>query len=224
MQKELIPNTKDYFITSCGKVFKGNNELKKNYSHAGYRTVSLKHLDGSRKLYYVHRVVAQVFITNPDNKPVVNHKNLIKADNRVKNLEWVTYKENNQHAHDNGAFRVGGSHHKSLYEVDQIRSVCLMIQEGRRNKEISELTGVHRATISEIRKGKQWQHISKDYVLVKSRVRRFSDITVKWICSKIVEGLRPIDIHRMSEGKVPVSTIKDIKAKKSYRDISVTYF
>lgn len=61
--------------------------------------------DGERIWHHVHRLIACTFHSNLLNKPQVNHRNSNKHDNRVENLEWVTWRENWNHARDNGSYR-----------------------------------------------------------------------------------------------------------------------
>ena len=68
--------------------------LKKQINKGGYHKVALLKNEGKSKLCSVHRLVAEAFIPNPLNKPCVDHINMIKTDNFVSNLRWVTWKEN----------------------------------------------------------------------------------------------------------------------------------
>ena len=78
------------------------SRIKKAYiDEDGYERVSL-YADNKTKLLGVHRVVAEAYIENPDNLPQVNHKNSVKTDNRVENLEWITNTANIQHSIENG--------------------------------------------------------------------------------------------------------------------------
>ncbi len=62
--------------------------------------------DGKQKTYkFVHQLVAEAFIPNPENKPCIDHINGRKLDNRANNLRWVTYKENNNYAQQNGLWK-----------------------------------------------------------------------------------------------------------------------
>lgn len=70
-------------------------------SKRGYRVVVLCK-DGNEKMKNVHQLVAQAFISNPENKPCINHKDFNRLNNHIENLEWCTYAENNLHSVDEG--------------------------------------------------------------------------------------------------------------------------
>ncbi|MFV0976959.1 NUMOD4 motif-containing HNH endonuclease [Bacillus paranthracis] len=81
--------------------------LSPGLTNKGYCIVSLNAVD-KRHTLTVHRLVANAFIPNLDNKPQVNHINGIKTDNRICNLEWLTNEENMKHAINNGLANKGG--------------------------------------------------------------------------------------------------------------------
>lgn len=94
----------NYKIDAIGNVYgSSGNILKPAKDHKGYLRVAIM-LNGKLTSKRVHRLVSDAFISNPENKPCVNHINGIKTDNRVENLEWCTYKENTRHAIENNLF------------------------------------------------------------------------------------------------------------------------
>ena len=86
---------KEYIIYENGDLFDLENKyfLKKHKTGNGYQDYCFS--NGEDRLYKsVHRLIAESFIPNPENKPYIDHINTIKTDNRIENLRWVTEKEN----------------------------------------------------------------------------------------------------------------------------------
>lgn len=81
----LKKGTKKYEVSNYGRVKVNNEIIKPSLSHSGYYMCAGE---------YLHKVVALLFIPNPDNKKEVDHINTVKTDNNVVNLRWVTHKEN----------------------------------------------------------------------------------------------------------------------------------
>lgn len=88
-----------YKVSNTGKIFSvvTNRELSVIQKKDGYTCISLCDKDHNKKQYRIHQLVAKAFIPNPNNYPFINHKNEIKNDNRVENLEWCSIKYNSSY-------------------------------------------------------------------------------------------------------------------------------
>lgn len=123
----------------------------------GYLTVCLR--DGNKTYRkYIHQMVAEHFIKNPNNLPVPNHKDGDKLNNYYENLEWNTYSENNQHAYDVGLKDKGEDFYNAkLTEIE----VCEILKNGKYTtyQNIADKYNVTRATIRDILIRRTWKHI-----------------------------------------------------------------
>jgi len=140
-----------------------SGRLRKSFlGLGGYNAVQI-YRNGVPKGFYIHRLVAQAFLPNPEGKPQVNHKNGVKTDNRIENIEWCTNSENRQHAYDVGlqAKRPGeinGNASLSSYQVKRLR----LLHECSPRLTLNDLArafSVDRSTIHLILKRKTWQNI-----------------------------------------------------------------
>lgn len=105
---KTISEYPNYEVSSEGRVrnIKTGRVLRPCNTGIGYLKVGLSRgKKQSKKQITIHRLVANAFIPNPDSQPCVNHINGIKTDNRVENLEWVSYSENTLHAYKKGLLK-----------------------------------------------------------------------------------------------------------------------
>lgn len=109
--KEINGSNGLYFISSNGNVlsmlsgrWKKSKYLKGSINNVGYRVVNVV-LNGVTGPKLLHRLIADAFIPNPENKPFVNHIDGNKLNNSIDNLEWVTCSENFRHAFNTGLYK-----------------------------------------------------------------------------------------------------------------------
>lgn len=98
-----------YSVSNRGRIKNAKRILKPSNNGNGYMLIGLRKR-GKRKNFYIHRLVALAFIENPENKPVINHKDYNRKNNDVNNLEWITVKENVNYSINN----MRGKEHKGF--------------------------------------------------------------------------------------------------------------
>ena len=144
--------------TKYGKLLTVNGKLKKaTINKDGYATVTL-YKNNKPEQCYIHRLVAKYFIPNPYNYSCVNHKNGIKSDNRISNLEWCSYSQNNLHAYRElskvGYWKSKSENHPNNKKVVQFDLFANKIEIHNSISDCARKIGVKRESIRDNIKGK----------------------------------------------------------------------
>lgn len=111
-----------FLISNIGRIKNVNTGTiyAQSITASGYSTVCVSlGSRKSKKLFKIHKAVAESFIKNPEGKPVVNHIDGNKRNNNVENLEWVTYSENTLHAYKTGLMKHPGGEDNPMSALSQ---------------------------------------------------------------------------------------------------------
>ncbi|AIW03523.1 HNH endonuclease [Bacillus phage Moonbeam] len=165
-----LSNESDYVLSSKGDIWKltnnGYRKLKGKVNKTGYHVIYISPSDPAIPFagknggeYYVHRVVATLFIANPNNLPVVNHLDGNPINNDFSNLEWCTQKRNAQHACDTGLSPIGDKLPQSKLTAEKVKVIKDRLHKGEPITSIAEDYGVHRETVGAIKRGISWKHV-----------------------------------------------------------------
>ena len=152
----------NYLVSDRGRVFSYKRRifLKPGKDGGGYFYVDLCK-NGIRKKHKIHRLVANTFIPNPENKRTVNHIDGVKTNNFAINLEWATDKENIRHAMDTGLKDAKGSKHgQAKLSEKEVLEIRRIFATGEYTKTaLGRMFCVSDVLIGYIVNRKNWKHI-----------------------------------------------------------------
>lgn len=204
-----IPEFEQYYLCSNIGQIKNirTNKLLSQYKNR-YCNVTLSK-DKVHIPMGVHRIVAMTFLENLNNKPYVNHKDGNRYNNNVSNLEWVTAKENSEHAISTGLHKIKGVEHP-LNKLSE-ENVLFIFNSELICKKLAEMFNISPSTCASIKSGRLWNHLTKKEIEPCS----FSK-------EKILEIFNCKGSYRQICKKLNVSyeTVYQVKSGKRHSDIT----
>jgi hypothetical protein len=172
MNKEIWKKINDfpYYISNLGRIKNNKNHIMKTrVLKGGYEGLTLYNTN-EKKFKSVHRLVAEAFIPNPENKETVNHKDGNKLNNLLENLEWNTQSENVKHAFDTGLKIMPSNRIKPAVNARKKKILCVetgVIYES--SQEAGRQTNIDSRQIRDAAGGKQktahgyhWKYLEKE--------------------------------------------------------------
>lgn len=154
--------SKDRIVTHSNgsKVLYRSKILAAPADHWGYNAVSLCKYDIKRKTCKIHRLVATMYISNPNKYLEVNHKDGNKSNNKVTNLEWVTGKENKAHAIKNKLHAYGTRQSAAKLNDKQAKQIYKLATSGKMTEQtIAKKFKINRSGVNKIKLKISWKHI-----------------------------------------------------------------
>ena len=153
-----------YEVSNCGRVKSSKRHevkiMKPSLHNWGYLYVELFE-NGKAKKFKVHRLVAEAFIPNPENKPMVDHIFNNKFDNYFENLRWVTASENNYYAYETGASKSGEESYQaklSNLQAQWCRSVYIPRDKDFGAKALGKKFGVDASSMLKVVNGESYKY------------------------------------------------------------------
>ena len=206
-----------YAATSCGKIwsYKLKRFLKQSLNQE-YLVVTLKDKNNNRKQYKVHRLVALTYIENKNNLPYINHKNEIKTDNFINNLEWCNEKYNSNYGTRNQKnSNANRGNKKQSFAVKCIETGIIY----NSMREAERQTGIPNASISACYRGIRhtaggfhWERIEK--------IKTYNKTVRKIIC---IETNVVYDSAAQAERETGIFAVNILKACKNERKTAGKY-
>ncbi|MBC1237104.1 HNH endonuclease [Nostoc sp. 2RC] len=167
-----IPESPIHAVNQFGEIIRIRTRkyIQPSVNRKGYLQVCLQ----NKKSYRIHRLVAELFISNPDHKPQVNHKDGNKHNNHFNNLEWVFNQENQDHAILNGLWdgisektkkrQTGETNSAAKLSESDVLSIYQKLKEGFGVTQLARQHGITHSMVSNIKSGKSWSHLYHIYL------------------------------------------------------------
>lgn len=158
-----------YEVSNIGKVRRSIKDIPHDGTYPGrilrgieirgYRKINL-YKNGRSKMFFIHRLVADVFLPKIKGKNFINHIDLNKKNNDVTNLEWCTARENKLHAMKHGAYAFGERAAKAKLNPVKVQKIRQLYATGNYyQRELGKKFGVSQAAIGWVVRKNSWNHI-----------------------------------------------------------------
>ena len=243
--QEMIPNIKPiYWVSNIGNIYNAESNKYSNIAikPGEYVQVSLRTCDGGQVCIHIHRLVCMAFHGMPlDNTYEVDHINCDKTCNYDGNLEWVTPKENINRACINNLIKTGEDNYRAILTNEDVTYLCELLMQSIPISEICTIMeqkiyprvypSGFKGLITHMLCGDVWRDITSKYNFPDYGRLNFTDDEVHIICQCLSNQDRYDDILIKlgrsdctdKEKRRLKETIYNIKAGKSYKNISCNY-